>query len=67
MTHWMEDSPVYTKLSETKPVAAKDYTCYACSQIIRKGTKHLKFVHKSEEGKICTDRMHVYCIDMGEE
>lgn len=57
------ERPAHVELSNTTPVAAKDYKCDCCNVPITKGTKHRKHVFRNDEddGKIVSARYHIIC------
>lgn len=50
----------YTLMSQSEPVARKDYKCSWCGQVIAKGEKHAK-QSGIFEGAYQTDRYHPEC------
>lgn len=51
---------MYELISETEPVARKDYRCIWCPELIRKGEKHIHEVSKWE-GEFQNHRWHPEC------
>lgn len=51
---------MYELLSETEPVARKDYRCIWCPELIRKGEKHIHEVSKYD-GDFQDHRWHPEC------
>jgi len=50
----------YVFLSDTLPVAAKQYVCWLCGLPILKGKLHIKRAAVFE-GHVCSTRMHTEC------
>ena len=52
-----------TILSETAPVARKDYRCHGCLRAIKKGERHHAQAVK-DGAEVGTTRMHERCKDL---
>jgi hypothetical protein len=67
---WLEnlnqsDVPRFQMLSESKPVAQKNYECQVCRAPIKKGTRHIRQVFL-EDGEFGTSRSHFWCSNSSE-